>query len=166
MRVMLQILAPGMQDGDEADLGAQGFGIGADRAQALGGGVKQALVEHGLVLVGERGDFPGEREDHVEVVNRDEIGLTIFQPLRAREALALRTVPVAATVVGDALVSAGVALLEVPAERGGAATLDRTHDAALPTTEGIGVLLTVEGPGLAKDVRHLEPGGAQRPPQR
>ncbi len=32
MRVMEQILAPGMKDGDEADLGAQMFGIGSNRA--------------------------------------------------------------------------------------------------------------------------------------
>ena len=57
MRVMLQVLAPGMQDGDEADLGTQMFGVSRDSAQGLGGGVKQHLVHHRLVLVGDRGDL-------------------------------------------------------------------------------------------------------------
>jgi hypothetical protein len=84
MRVMQQILAPGMQNGDEADLGAQVLRIGGDRAQCLGGGVKQDVVDHGLVLVRDRGDLFGQREDHVEVLHGKEVGLAIFQPLRAR----------------------------------------------------------------------------------
>lgn len=62
--------------------------------------------------------------------------------------------------------TAGITLLDVCAERGGATTLDRAHDRALPTAEGISVLLTIGRPGLAEDVRDLEPGGAQRPPQK
>jgi len=80
--------------------------------------------------------------------------------------LALWTVPVAATVVGNALVAATVTLFDMPAERGRAATLDRAHDAALPTAEGISVLLAIVRPGLAKDVRHLESGGSHRSPQK
>ena len=66
---------------------------------------------------------------------------------------------ISATVEGDTLVTAGVALLDVSAERGGTATLDRAHDTALPTTKRRSMLLAVERPGLAKDIRHLEPGG-------
>ena len=58
-------------------------GIGSDRAQSLGGGVKQDVVNHGLVLVRDRGDLLGQREDDVEVVDWDEIGPAIFQPLCA-----------------------------------------------------------------------------------
>ena len=74
--------------------------------------------------------------------------------------------PISATVERDALVTTGVTLLDVSAERGGTATLDRAHDAALPATEGIRVLLTIGRPDLAEDVRHLEPRGAQRPSQK
>ena len=166
MRVMLQTLAPGMQDGDEADLCAQMSGIRRDRAQSLGCGVKQDVVDGGLILVCNRGDFFGQREDDVEIVYGDEVGLAIFQSLRAHQRLALRTVPIAATVVGDALVAASVTLLYMPAERFRAATLDRAHDAALPTAEGISVLLAIIGSDLAEDVRHFEPGGSHHPPQK
>jgi hypothetical protein len=75
-------------------------------------------------------------------------------------------VPISATVESDTLMTAIVTLLDVSAERGGATTLDRAHDAALPAAEGISVLLAVGRPGLAEDVRHLEPGGTQRPSQK
>jgi hypothetical protein len=75
-------------------------------------------------------------------------------------------VPISATIESDALMTAIVTLLDVSAERGGAATLDRAHNAALPTTEGVSVSLAVGRPGLAEDVRHLEPGGTQRPSQK
>jgi len=83
MRVMLQILAPGMQNGDEADLGTQVPGIDSDGAQSFGGGVKQDVVDGGLVLVRDRGDLLGQREDNVEIADGKEVGPAIFQPLRA-----------------------------------------------------------------------------------
>ena len=164
MRVMQQILAPGMQNGDETDLGTQVLWIGGDRAQGLGGGMKQEVVDHGLVLVRDRGDLLGQREDHVEILNGKEVGLAIFQPLRARQRLALRAVAIAATVVGDALVATDITLLDVSAEGCGAARLDRAHDPELPTAERVSVLLAVGRPGLAKDIRHLESGGSHTTP--
>ncbi len=59
MRVMLQSLTPGMQQGDEANLGAQVLGSGRDGAQGFGGSVKQNIVNHGLVLVSDDGNLLG-----------------------------------------------------------------------------------------------------------
>lgn len=61
-----------------------------------------------------------------------------------------------ARVVGDALVSAGVALFDMAAEGRGAAQLDRAHRAPLRTTESTGVALPVLRPAAAEDVRHLK----------
>ena len=41
MGVLLEVLAPGVQDGQEADLGAKLLGIGGDLLQSLGGGSKR-----------------------------------------------------------------------------------------------------------------------------
>ncbi len=92
--------------------------------------------------------------------------MAIIQPLRTHQGLTLRAVPIAATVEGNAQVTTGVTLLHVSAESGGAAALDRAHDAALPATERVSVVLAETGPGLAKDVRQFEPDGTQRPPQK
>src|SRR5512137_1596155 len=166
MRMMLQILAPGMEYGDEANLRAQVLGSRGDRAQGLGGGVKQDVVDYGLILICNRGDRLGQRKDHMEIFNGKEVGLAIFQPLRTDQRLAFRTVPVAATVVGNALMAATIALLNMAAESGSTATLDRAHDTALPTAEGISVLLAVGSTGLVENIRHLEPGGVHHAPQK
>ena len=80
--------------------------------------------------------------------------------------LAFRAVPIVATVVGNALMAATIALLNMAAKSGGAATLDRAHNAALSTAEGLSVLQAVGRTGLAKNIRHLEPGGMHHAPQK
>ncbi len=45
MGMMQQVLSPGVQDGEEADLGAQVLGIGGDGAQGFGAGVKEQVVD-------------------------------------------------------------------------------------------------------------------------
>jgi hypothetical protein len=85
MWVMLQILAPGMQQRNEADLSAQVFGSGGNCAQCFGGGVKQDVVDHGFILVRDGGDLLGYRENNVEVFNRYKVGLAIIQPLCAHQ---------------------------------------------------------------------------------
>ena len=165
MRVVLQILTPGMEYGDEADLGAQVLGSRCDRAQGLGGGVKQDVVDHGFILIRDRSDRLGQRKDHMEVLNGKEVGLAIFQPLHTDQRLAFRAVPIAATVVGNALMAATIALLNMATKSGGAATLDCAHDAALPAAKGLRVLLPVGRACLVENIRHLDPGGVHHSPQ-
>jgi hypothetical protein len=74
--------------------------------------------------------------------------------------------PVTAAVERDALMPAGVALLDVTTQRRCAAALDGGHDTALPTAERVSVIVTIRMPDLAEDVRHLETLGAQRDPQK
>ena len=68
--------------------------------------------------------------------------------------------PIAAAVVRDALMAAGVALLDVTTEGGRAAALDGAHDTTLPAAERAGVRLTIGGPAVAEHVRHFEGRGA------
>jgi len=62
--------------------------------------------------------------------------------------------------------AAGVALLHMAAQRCSATALDVGHDTTLPTAERVSVFLTIGRADLAEDVRHLEPRGAQRDPQK
>jgi hypothetical protein len=50
MRMMLQLLVPGVEDTEEADLGAQMPGMASDFQQGLGTGAKQQIIENLLVL--------------------------------------------------------------------------------------------------------------------
>jgi hypothetical protein len=102
----------------------------------------------------------------VEILNGNEVGPPVIQPLRTNQRLTLRAVPIAATVEGDTLVATSITLLDMTAKRCRAATLDRAHDAALPTAERVAVFLAVGRPGLTEDVRQLEPDSTQRRPQK
>jgi hypothetical protein len=102
----------------------------------------------------------------MEVFNGKEVGLAIFQPLRTDQRLAFRAVPIAATVVGNALMAATIALLNMAAESGSTATLDRAHDATLSTAKGLSVSLAVGRTSLVENVRHLESGGVHYAPQK
>ena len=163
MGMMQQLLAPGMQDGDEADLGAQVLGIGGDGAQGLGAGVEEQIVERGLVLKGDGRDRLGHGKDDVEILDPvEQLGLAIFEPLRAGERLALGAGAMATTVIGDALMAAAVALLDMATEGGGATAFDGAHGAQLPPAERRGMRLPVSGPAVAEHVRHFEGRGGHR----
>jgi hypothetical protein len=75
-------------------------------------------------------------------------------------------VPIAATVVGNALMTAAIALLNMATECGGATTLDCAHHTALSSAERLSVLLAVGRAGLVENIRHLESGGVHHSPQK
>ena len=56
VRVVIEALSPGVQDGGEADVGAEVLGIGGDRRERLGRSREQQPIHLGLVLVGDRTD--------------------------------------------------------------------------------------------------------------
>ena len=66
--MMDERLTPGMEHGEEADLGAEVAGVGGDRAQRLGDGAEEQAVDDGLVLGGDLGDRRGHGEDDMEVL--------------------------------------------------------------------------------------------------
>ena len=160
--MVLQRLSPGVQHGDRADLGAEVARVGGDAAQRLGRGAEQDGVDHRLVVERDLGDRRRQGEDDVEVGHRQQLGLARLQPLGARQALALRAVPVAAGVVGAADQAAVGAVLDMPAERRRPAGLDRRHDAALGAAEMGRVGLPVRRAVAAEDVRHLQRGTHRR----
>ena len=107
--------------------------IGGDRDERLGGGAEQDGVDGGLVVEGDLGDRRRQGEDDVEIGNRQQFRRPIGEPLCARQPLALRAVPVAAGIVGDAC-PAVVTLLDMAAERRRPAPHDCAHDAPLDNT--------------------------------
>lgn len=106
-----------------------------------------------------RGRSPA-RDHAVEVLRVQELGLAGLQPPRPGQGLALGTVAIAARVVGRARVPAGVTLLQVPAQSGGAAGCDRPHHPLLLLGAGVG--RPVGGPVPAEHLRHFEPGPEHR----
>jgi hypothetical protein len=131
MGMMLEILTPGVQDGGDADAGAEVLGIGGNGSEHRGRGREQQSVDLGLVLVGDRADRGGQRENHVKIRHRQQLGLARRKPFLGGRPLAPGAVPVAAGVIGDPCVRAVLAALDVTAEHSGATNLYCRHDAPL-----------------------------------
>jgi len=82
----------------------------------------------------------------------------MLDPLGSGERLAFRTMPVPARVIGNALMLATVAPLQVTAQGGGATGFDGLHHAALRARQGRIVLDTIRLAIAAQHVRHLQGG--------
>jgi hypothetical protein len=92
----------------------------------------------------------------VEIRDWQQVGLPIGKPLGACQTLALGAVPVTTAVVGDANQAAVIALLDMAAERRGAASRDGGHDTALVGQEPTVLRGTERIAMAAEDVSHLQ----------
>src|SRR5713226_3805177 len=162
MRMVGHRRAPGVEDGGEADAGAEVPGIGGDGEQRFGRRAEQQIVDHRLVLVGERGDLGRQGEDQVEVADRQQIGLARGEPILRRRTLALGTMPVAARVVGDPAVAAILTALDMTAEGSRAAALDGRHHLELAEAHMPGIGPAPGGAMVMEDVGNLQPRAVHR----
>jgi hypothetical protein len=115
-----EILSPSVQHSGHGDLCAEVFGIASDLAQGRGRCVEEDGEQEPLVAQDQRIQLVGQREDEVKVWDWQQPLEALLEPLFTLRTLALWTVPIAAGVVGDAPVSAAVALVEMTPECGGA----------------------------------------------
>src|SRR6516162_1540384 len=95
VRVVGHCRAPAVEHRGGADASAEVLGIGGNREQGLGGGPEQQVVDDRLVLVGDWGDRGWQREDHVEISDRQQIGLARRKPILRCRALTLWAMAVA-----------------------------------------------------------------------
>jgi hypothetical protein len=158
VRMVMQVLAPGVEHGDEADLGAEMLWVGADRAERLGRCLEQDGVDRLLVLERDLGDRRRQREHDMEIRRRQQLGLPGRQPFGTRLPLTLRAVPVPAGIVGAAHQSARRADLGVAAQRRRPAQFDGAHHASFDAAK-----MTVMRPAIgvavaAEDIRHFQTG--------
>ena len=107
-----------MEHGGGTNASAEMLGVRCNGQQRLGCGAEQQVVDHCLVLVGDRSDLGGQREDHVEIADRQQICLAGRKPIRRRGALTLWAMAIATRVVSDAAVAAIFAALDMATERG------------------------------------------------
>jgi len=154
MGVMQQVLSPGVEDGKETEPGAEVFGVGGEGEQGGGAGAKQEVIDELGVLQSEVGQRGGKGEHDVEVGDGQQFGFPAFDPLGARQSLALWAMPVTAGVIADASSLAVVALLDVAAQGRRAAGFDGAHHPQLMARQAMG--LAVGGTVTSKNVGHLQ----------
>ena len=161
MGVVVKILTPGMQYPKEADLRAEVLWISGDLTQRLRGRPEQDVVDHGLVLKGDDLDLRGHGEHHMKVGYVEQFRLTVLEPFGPRETLTFWAAVVATRIVGETLMAAITALLDVTAKSGGAATLDRDHGAPPGGGQRRAMLITERRPEVAEHIRHFQPLAGQ-----
>ena len=100
-----------------------------------------------------------QREDDVHIRHVEQFPLARLEPALARLRLALRAVAVPTRVIGDGLMPAGVTVIEMATERGGATARDRAEHRALLHAQPR--MLLDEGVTLrVEDIGHLHGGPA------
>ena len=164
VRVMRHGRSPGVEHRDEPDARPEPPGIGGDPKRGLRRGLEQDAVDRRLVLIGDVRDAGRQRINHMEVGHGQELGLAFGEPLPRCRTLTFRAMPVAAAIIGDGCVPAGVVLAarNMATERRGAAALDGTHHFQLPKAD-----MAADGPApsgamVPEDIRDLQywPGHA------
>ena len=106
MRMQSQVLSPGVQNAEEADLGSEVLGVGRNFEHGLSAGAEEQIVEQSWITLTKRVQLVGQSKDDVEVGHAEQILFATRQPALARLGLALGTVAVATGVIGDGLVVA------------------------------------------------------------
>ncbi len=122
-----QLLSPRVEDCHHTQLRAQVPGVCRDFQEAVCRRAKQEVVQDFLIAQSHRPESARESEDHMEVADWQQFAAPLFQPPVSLPPLALWTVPIPARVVGDLSLAAGIARVDVSAQGGGAAALNRRH---------------------------------------
>jgi len=96
VRMMQEILSPGVEHVEKADPGAEVLGIGGDLQQRGGAGAEQQAVENPLVVECQWRQLMGQRENHMHVGNGQQFLAAGSEPLLPRVGLAFWAMTVAA----------------------------------------------------------------------
>ena len=154
VRMKQQILAPGVEDGEEPDFSAEMLRVGGNDRHGGRAGCKQQLVKQLFVAQGQIVELLGDGEHDVVVVDGQQFALPAFEPFGSGQIPALGAMAVTAGVVGNALMKAVAADLHMPTQRGGPARLDGPHQTQLIVRQGMmcAVPLAVD----AEDIGQLD----------
>src|SRR6516165_890261 len=157
MRMEPELLTPGMQHTEEADLGAEKSRIAGHFEKGLRAGAEQKIVDDLLVLQHARGQAAGECEDHVHVARGEKFSSARSNPLFPSGGLTLRAVAISAAVIRDGgTIPTTGALIDMTAQCGSTTPRDgQQHFDVLPTNPG--AVSFDEGSSCGPDeIGHLE----------
>jgi len=156
MGVEGELSCPGVQDSGDAEAGTEPLGVVAEVEERARSRSEEQAKEQLPIGTGERTQLRREGKHDVEVVGREDVLESSFDPTGLHERLAFGAVAVPARVVGRLLETALGAEVEMSAECLGSAAFDGAHDFELVT--GQSVALAIRLPMRAEDVSDLEHG--------
>src|SRR5271165_1429948 len=156
MGMKLELLIPGVQDTEEADVGPEMSGIAGDFEKSFCTGSEQQIVDDFLVLQSQRRQLRRQRENDVDVGGGEKFAATCLEPAFTGARLTLGAMAIAAAVVGDGAISTVGALIDMAAEGGGATARDGQQDLDVGPADPLAVALDESGSGHADQVGHLQ----------
>src|SRR6266571_3318133 len=136
MRMVMQLLAPGVQDGQTTDLGPKMLGSLGDVLEGLCDGAKEQAIELAGVLQREGPQVLRQGKDDMGVGRLEHLAFPGREPRRLRRAMTFGAAPVAAGVVRLDLVATLVTLGDVAPERRRPTHRDGAQRPMLRTREG------------------------------
>ena len=95
VRMMRQLLSPSMKHAEEANLGAEVFGIAGNLDQGFGTETEQQCVDQFLVLQCERRQEMGHGEDDVSVGDGKKFFPALVDPAQSGIGLTFGAMPIA-----------------------------------------------------------------------
>ena len=114
VRVVEQLLGPGVQDGEHADRRPDMARIAGEFDDGLPGGLHQQGVAVTLVGAQRVAEFLGHGHGDVEIARRQHLGFTGREPALGLVGMAFGTAPILAGAIGEDLGGALVATPEAP----------------------------------------------------
>src|SRR2546429_655018 len=139
MRMKFELLAPGVQDTEEADLCPKVSRIARHFEEGFRTGTKQKIIEDLLVLQDQWRQATGQGEHDMGVGRREEFSPTRRDPPFPSGSLTLRAMAVPAAVVRDGgTISAVGAFVEMAAKCGGTTTPTCLQQPCTTPTKPIG----------------------------
>lgn len=148
-------LTPGVEHGHKADLGPEMFGIGGDLPQGLRGSMEEQIVDDPFVLQADLSDRLGQCENHMEITDRQQLGLPRLQPPGLGCGLTLRAMPVPTGVVRNLPGSTIRAGLDMSTQLGSPTDLDGAHDPQMMHGQAAAMILSVDVAVAAQHIGHL-----------
>ncbi len=116
VRMSDQRLSPGVEDAEHANLCSEMSRIGGDLSKCGGARLKEPRVQLGAIPIHQGQERMREREDDVHIRHVEQLPFTGVEPALPRLRLTLRAVPIATRVIGDGLMAARAASVDVSAE--------------------------------------------------
>jgi hypothetical protein len=124
MRVKTETLPPSVENGAESDFGVEVFRVAGNLLKRSCGAVEQEIIQKPAIAQCQRMQLVRKRKDDMPVRYGKQVTTPLLQPLGLLETLALRTMSVAAGVIGNPEATTSGALVHVSTERGGPALND------------------------------------------
>jgi hypothetical protein len=141
MGVMVELLAPGMEHGEPADLCAEMRGVPGDVLKRLGDRAKKEPIEQTRVLQRQGTQVVRQGKDPMDVWRVEHLALPGREPRGLGRAMAFGAAPVAARVIRLHFVPTVVALGDMSAQSGRATQRDRAQCPVLRPREGVPIAL-------------------------